>query len=377
MKRVAIVTGSRAEWGLLEPLAEAIAKDFALGLKVIVTGSHLSPEFGMTVSHITKKPYLHQSLEKGCFIVDKIETLLSSDTAVGTCKSMGVALISFASLYARIEPDMVIVLGDRFEILAATIAAYTMHIPIGHIHGGETTKGSLDDAYRHSITHMSQLHFTAHEQYRQKVIQLGKDPDTVFDVGCLCLQNLPEPIYPKDKNQIVLLWHPETALNDEANRRRFDRLMDVLLQEPFERIYAIGSNADCGGTYINQSLQEAETNYDNIFYFPSLQRNDFLEVLNKSIAIVGNSSCGIYEAPALGTATINVGTRQDGRLKASSILNCPGTPQDIKTALGVLHSDEFQQSLKNIQTPYRGGDVAGRIIEKIKGYFNEKTPDRT
>jgi GDP/UDP-N,N'-diacetylbacillosamine 2-epimerase (hydrolysing) len=366
MNKIAIVTGSRAEWGLLESLAKAIGFDVAFDFKVIITGSHLSPEFGMTKNEIIKT-------ESHCYSpFEKIETLISSDTVIGTCKSMGLVLISFSELYERLKPDMIIVSGDRYEILAATIAAYNMHIPIAHIHGGETTEGSLDDAYRHSITHMSQLHFTAHEQYRQKVIQLGKDSDTVFDVGCLCLQDLPKPIYPKNKKQIILLFHPETV-DYEASKRKFHYLTNVLLYEPFEKIYAIGSNADCGGMYINQCLEDIARTNDTVIYLPSIRRSEFLELLNESIAIVGNSSCGIYEAPALGTATINVGMRQDGRLKADSILDCPGTPQSIEAALDVLYSEEFQKSLKNIKgMPYRGGNVSGCIIKEIKYYFDKK-----
>lgn len=370
MKRIAIITSSRAEWGLLEPLAIAIANDAYFELEIIITGSHLSPEFGITENMISNAKWPPNSMND----FKKIEILLSSDTNIGTCKSMGLALISFADLYTQMNPDMIIVLGDRFEILAATIAAYNMHIPITHIHGGEMTEGSLDDAYRHSITHMSRLHFTAHANYRQKVMELGKDPKTVFNVGCLALQDLPKPIYPKNKEQIIFLWHPETILDEEANKKKFDLIIDMILEEPFKKIYAIGSNADCGGIYINDSLKQIAKTNDAVIYLPSIRRSEFLELLNESIAIIGNSSCGIYEAPALGTATINIGIRQNGRLKASSILHYSGTllRENFRIALDILYSDKFQNSLKNIYMPYHGSDVSIYIIQKIKDYFNTR-----
>lgn len=372
MIKTAIVTGSRAEWGLLKPLVEAMIGDKDFFVMLIITGSHLSPEFGLTRQHIlAEQKNIVENLVKNLDRLTHIEMLLSSVTSVGICKSISLGLSSFAEVFNRWRPDLLILLGDRYEILAAALAAYTMNIPIAHIHGGETTKGSLDNAYRHSITHMSQLHFTAHEQYRQKVIQLGNDPGIVFDVGCLGLQDLPEPIFPKDEKQIVLLFHPATR-DAEASKRTFDHLTNVLLYEPFKRIYAIGSNADCGGMYINQSLKQMARANQNVIYLPSVRRSEFLELLNESIAIVGNSSCGIYEAPALGTATINVGNRQSGRLRASSVIDCNVTPQGIEAALDVLYSEEFRESLKDIQMPYRGGGVTGHIIKVIKYFLNKK-----
>ena len=274
--KITIITGSRAEYGLLEPLISRMMLDPSLQTHLIVTGSHLSPEFGMTVNDIMFP------------IAEKIECVMSSDTATGVSKAMGLAMISFAGAYERIKPDLVIVLGDRYEIMAAVCAAYVARIPVAHIHGGETTEGAIDDAFRHSITHMSRLHFTACEEYRQKVIQLGESPSMVFNVGCLGLEELLKPKQPK-RNQLIILFHPETL---GKNVDQYIHNVMAIAINKYDKLLCVGSNADHGGQAINKLLSSYAKQHNHIFFYGSVYRKDFLRILNQSIAIVGNSSSG-------------------------------------------------------------------------------------
>jgi GDP/UDP-N,N'-diacetylbacillosamine 2-epimerase (hydrolysing) len=348
--RIAIITGSRAEWGLLQPLAKLMHEDKGIDFKLLVTGSHLSYEFGYTKNDIDLP------------IEEEIECVLSSDTAVGISKALGLAVISFSEAYKRIAPDLVVVLGDRWEILACSIAAHIARIPIAHIHGGEVTEGAYDDAFRHSITHMSQLHFVAADAYKMRVIQLGNSPETVFNVGALgCDGSIKRKWRQLEPKQILLAYYPET-LNDGTN---IEHLLSVIAEKEFKTVVFIKGCYDIGQLGFHYLLDDYDINtYER---HDSINRGLFLEKLKSSDAIIGNSSSGIIEAPALGVPTINIGNRQEGRLMADSIIQCNATKESIKQAFDKLYSKEFQDLMKSdYKIFYQGGNVAQKILEVIK-----------
>jgi len=338
--KICIVTGSRADYGLLEPLIRKIYHDDFFNFRLVATGSHLSPEFGMTVDNIM-------------FPYDKIECILSSDTPVGISKSMGLGLISFGEYYESIKPDMVLLLGDRHEILMAACAAHVARIPIGHIHGGEVTSGAYDDAFRHSITKMSQLHFVATEPYAKRVIQLGENPETVYNVGALGCEGLEKRKEFPNNHRTIIILHPETV----GSHIKKSELLDILDDLCFDFI-------DISGGY------DAEY-FDYRGHFPGSHRQLFLDSLKEVDFIIGNSSSGIIEAPALGVPTINIGDRQKGRLMADSIIQAKPTIASIENAIWKLYSKDFQALLKtDYYQPYKGENVSGKIIQIIKDKFS-------
>lgn len=348
MVKLALVTGSRAEWGILEPLARRLQRDPDIDLCLIVTGAHLSPEYGATAEQIALP------------IAAKIECVLSSDTPTGASRGTGLAIISFAEVYARLEPDLVMVLGDRYEILASVIAAHMARIPVAHIHGGDVT-GNYDDAFRHAITKMAQIHFPACESARHRIIQLGERPDTVFDVGCLGCDGLYRQQH--GDGRLVVIYHPVT-LGDES----IDPLIAVLSERP-EHIVFIRPNADNGAHAICRAIDRFAANYPLVDVHTTLRRKDFIALLREASAIVGNSSAGILEAPALGVPTINIGQRQAGREKAASVIDCTPDAQSIRKAFEILYSEGFMRRMEQGgDPPYKGGDVADRIISVIKAH---------
>jgi len=356
--RVMIVTGSRSEYGLLEPLVNLIHTDPAFTLQLIVTGSHLSHEYGMTVEKIHFP------------IAEKIEILLSSDTAVGTSKAMGLALISFAEALDRLKPDVVVILGDRFESFACASAAHVAQIPIAHIHGGEITAGAFDDAFRHSITHMATYHFAAADQYATRIRVLleatGKKTNNIWSVGALGLDGIDKyrqlnrsehrPSFP------LLIFHAVTGQTQNETLKQLCNVISRLESEGSYYDYILG-NADPRGKEINDIIKAYTIHGDCQV---SLSRASFLKMLASASYIVGNSSCGIIEAPALGIPTINVGDRQQGRLRASSIIDCDGSKEDIERAFVKLRTKTFLKSLNAIQLQYEGGTVAKRIVDILK-----------
>jgi len=342
--RLVIVTGSRAEWGLLEPLAELINDRHELSL--IVTGSHLSKQHGYTADYIN-------------FDYEKVEILLANDSAVSVSKSVGLCCISFAEAYERIKPDAVIVLGDRYEVFAASVAAHIANIKIIHIHGGETTKGSMDNALRHSITHMASLHFVSAEPYGRKARLLGAKSDTVFNVGSLGCDGLE---FVKDKEDyIVAVWHPVT-MGDESVGELLGAAANMA-----KRAYYISPNADTGHHDIYHELMVA-----NNMVHHSLPRDEFIDLLSRAKCIVGNSSAGIIEAPCLGTPTINIGTRQEGRLKAFSVIDCECKKESIEDAFRRMEEPGFQASVKGGKWTrfYEGGNVAEKMLGVIENHLS-------
>ena len=369
-RKVCVITGTRAEYGLLYWLMKEIQADDALELQIITTGMHLSPEFGLT----------YKEIEKDFKIDKKIEMLLSSDTSIGISKSIGLAQISFAESYDELQPDMVVVLGDRYEIFSAVSAAMIARIPIAHLHGGETTEGAFDEAIRHSITKMSHLHFTATEAYKNRVIQLGEQPDSVFNVGGLGIDNIikltllskeefEESInFKLNKNNILITFHP-ASLEKATAQRQFNELLLALDEQENTALIFTKANSDTDGRVINQMIDEyVSKNKDKAVGFTSLGQLRYLSALQFVDAVIGNSSSGLIEAPSFNIGTINIGKRQQGRLAADSVINCDMTQKSISSAITKLHSRDFQQKLLTIQNPYAKNKTSQLIINTLKSY---------
>lgn len=367
-RKICIITGSRAEYGLLYWLMKDIIADKELELQLIVTGMHLSPEFGLT----------YKEIEKDFKIDKKIEILLSSDTAIGISKSMGLAQISFAECYDDLKPDIIIVLGDRYEIFTAVSAAMIAKIPIAHLHGGETTEGAFDEAIRHSITKMSHLHFTATEEYKNRVIQLGEQPNRVFNVGGMGIENIKRlKLLSKDEfeesinfklniRNILITFHPVT-LEYSTAKEQFQELLDAINELENTNIIFTKANSDTDGRIINQMIDEYVTkNSHKSIGFISLGQLRYLSALQFVDAVVGNSSSGLLEAPSFNIATINIGDRQKGRIRANSVIDCEPIYYDIKKALSKMHTDEFKLIIKNSNNPYNNIETTKRIIEILR-----------
>ncbi len=367
-RKICVVTGTRAEYGLLYWLMREIEADENLELQIIATGMHLSPEFGLT----------YKEIEKEFKINKKIEMLLSSDTSVGISKSMGLAQISFAEAYDELKPDILIVLGDRYEIFAASSVAMIARIPIAHLHGGETTEGAFDEAIRHSITKMSHIHFTATEEYKNRVIQLGEHPPRVFNVGGMGIENikrlklLSRNEFEKsidfnlNKKNILVTFHPVTLENSTA-KEQFQELLEAIDELRDTNIIFTKANSDTDGRVINQMIDEyvAKHSYKSIA-FASLGQLRYLSAMQYMDAVVGNSSSGLLEAPSFKIGTINIGDRQKGRIKAQSVIDCEPNKNEILKAFDKLYSHKFKQLLKKSISPYGDGCASTKIIEEIK-----------
>ena len=376
MKRIGIMTGTRAEYGLLKSLMQEINKDNDLELYLIVSGMHLSPEFGMTYKEIE---------EDGFEINAKVEMLLSSDSPAGISKSIGLGVIGFADEFQRADLDMLILLGDRYEALSAAISAMVMRIPIAHLHGGELTEGAIDEGIRHSITKMSYLHFTSTEQYRNRVIQLGENPERVFYVGALGVENikkinlmtkeeLEKSIHFEiDENTVVVTYHPVTLENNTVEEQ-FLNLLKVLDRNPKIRMIFTKANADTNGRIVNELIDKyAAQNSERACAFMSLGQKRYLSALKYCRIVIGNSSSGIIEAPSFGKPIINIGDRQKGRICADSVINCGYTQQEIQQAMETALTKEFENKASNCRNPYEKENTAANIISVIKDYLlNDK-----
>jgi len=367
-RKVCVVTGSRAEYGLLRLLIREVEKD--LDLQLLVTGMHLSKEFGFTYREVEKD---------GFRINKKINILSRSDKAVDVAKSTGKAIENFAKAYKELKPEIVVVLGDRFEIFGAAAAAHISRIPIAHIHGGELTEGAFDDAFRHSITKMSQLHFVSTEEYRRRVIQLGEDPKRVFNVGAIGLDNIKKlKLFPKkelennlnfrfNKHNFLVTFHPVT-LENNTSKKQFQNLLNAFKELKDTNIIFTKTNADTGGRIINVMIDSyTKRNKGRAISFASLGRLRYLSTMQYVDAVVGNSSSGIIEAPSFKIGTINIGDRQKGRIKADSVIDCKPDKESILMALKILYSKKFQKKLKDVKNPYeKEGDASKKIKEVIK-----------
>ena len=371
MRKICIVTGSRAEWGLLSGLARKIADDPELELQIIATNMHLSPEFGLTYREIERQ---------GFRINRKVEMLLSSDTANATGKSVGLATIGFSDAYEDLAPDMLLVLGDRYEILAAVTAALFYKIPVAHLHGGEVTEGAYDDAIRHAITKMSHLHFTSTEEYRRRVIQLGEQPERVFHVGAIGIDNirhialldkkvLEEQLdFPFDRKTVLVTYHPET-LDAIPVEEQFRNLLEALDDRQDIRILFTLPNSDTGGRIIVRMIEEfVARNKQRARAYTSLGQLRYLSALRFVAAVVGNSSSGILEVPSFGKPTLDIGNRQKGRLAANSVVHCGVSGAEISEGLNRVLSDAFAKQTACVQNPYEKEDSALEILKILKNY---------
>jgi GDP/UDP-N,N'-diacetylbacillosamine 2-epimerase (hydrolysing) len=367
-RRICIVTGTRAEYGLLRWLMQGIQDDPRLELQVVATGMHLSPEFGLT----------WRAIEEDGFRIDrKIDMLLSSDSSVAIAKSMGLGMIGFAECLDSLTPDLVLVLGDRFEIFAAVAAALVARIPVAHLHGGETTEGAFDEAIRHSITKMSHLHFVAHEEYRRRVIQLGEQPDRVWQVGGLGVDAIRrQPLLSKleleselglrfaDKNLLVT-FHPAT-LDAVDSRGQMQALLDVLAEQKNTLLIFTLPNADTEGRMLAQMVRDFVACHANAYVFTSLGQKRYLSCISHVDGVVGNSSSGLAEVPSFGKGTVNIGDRQRGRLSAASVIHCEPNADEIRDALEQLYSQPFQELLLTVSNPYGDGGASDRILEVLR-----------
>lgn len=368
-KRICIVTSTRAEYGLLNPLIEKVANDEKLDLILIVTGMHLSPEFGLT----------YQEIAKDGFKIDKkIEILLSTDSRVGSAKSMGLAILSFSEVFDELKPDIIIVLGDRFEIFAVAATATMLNIPIGHISGGESTIGAVDEAFRHSITKMAQLHFVSTNEYRNRVIQLGEQPDAVYNVGALGIDTIKKLNlldkekfeqsidFPLSEINFLITYHPET-LNIEESLIDFNNLLSALQEFKEATLIFTLPNSDPGGRKIIQRIEEfiAQDPKKRVAY-KSLGQLRYLSAIKNVDIVIGNSSSGILEVPYFHKPTINIGDRQKGRLMGKSILNCAPKKEVIIDAINKAVSKDYLEDIKTTSNPYGNGTAAIQIVKILK-----------
>ncbi|MFJ5358505.1 UDP-N-acetylglucosamine 2-epimerase [Pectobacterium sp. CHL-2024] len=375
IKKITVFTGTRAEYGLLYWLLKDIQADSELCLQLLVTGMHLSPEFGHTYTQIESD---------GFTIDEKIEILLSSDTPVGIAKSMGLGILGFTDALERLNPDCLVVLGDRFEALAVAQVAMVLRIPVVHLHGGEITEGAYDDAFRHAITKLSHLHFTSTEEYRKRVIQLGEVPDHVFNVGAIGLDHLQRSSlltlnelsqslsFNLNKPYFVVTYHPVT-LADENPEASLLELLAAL--DDFDNYQAIITypNADDGGRKIIPLIEKYGEKYpDRVLVIPSLGQKRYLSAVKYAELVIGNSSSGIIEVPSFNIPTVNVGSRQKGRLAADSVFHCDVCKEDI--CENITKAIEYKKQLndKQVVNPYGDGNTSGKIVRILKSYIINK-----
>lgn len=367
--KICFITGTRAEYGLMRWIMQGFNDDPVIKVQIIVTGMHLSPEFGLTYSEIEKD---------GFTINKKIEILLSSDTPVGISKSTGLGLISISEAISELSPDLIVLLGDRFESFASATAAMIARIPIAHIHGGESTEGLIDEPIRHAISKMSHLHFTSTEVYRKRIIQMGENPSKVYNSGAPGLDNIYN-LKLKNKREIfnilslkmdnkyfLITFHPVT-LEKDTSEIYIDELLNALSEFPDFRFIFTMPNADTDGRIIYLKIQKYLSNYPNKGkLFKSLGQLNYLSSLKYSSLIIGNSSSGLIEAPSFNVPTINIGNRQKRRIKAESVINCETNKASIVNAINVGLSNEFLEKTKSVVNPYGNGGASKKICEIIK-----------
>ena len=368
-RKICVVTGSRAEYGLLYWVLRGIEAAPDLELQIAATGMHLSPEFGLT----------YRVIEQDGFRLDaRVEMLLSSDTAVGTAKSLGLGLIGFADAWAQLRPDIVVLLGDRYEMLGAAASAMMARIPIAHLHGGESTEGAIDESVRHAVTKMAQLHFVAAEQYRRRVIQLGEQPDRVYLVGGLGIDTLlrlkllsraeleRSLDFRLGKRNLLITFHPAT-LEEQAAKVQFAELLTALAALPDTHLIFTLPNADTESRSISGMIEEFVAAHRSVSRaFASLGQLRYLSCMQHCDGVVGNSSSGLTEAPTLRKGTVNIGDRQRGRLRASSVIDCEPTAAAIAAGLRRLYSPEFLAELGRTVNPYGEGGASNKIVAILR-----------
>lgn len=370
-RKIAVITGTRAEYGLLYLLLKEIQSDPELQLQLIVTGMHLSSEFGLT----------YQLIEQDGFAIDaKVEMLLSSNTASGVAKSVGLGVIGFTDTFSRLQPDIIVILGDRFEMLSAAQAALFLKIPIAHIHGGELSLGALDDSIRHCITKMARWHFTAAKPYQNRVIQMGEAPETVFNTGAPGIERMKKiKLHARQELEKILdfrfsshtflvAYHPETVFLENISHD-LAQIFSALDLFPDAKIIMTKSNSDESGVFVNNKMEYyAKCNPDRVKLFTTMGDLNYLSTLRLVNCIIGNSSSGIIEAPVFHVPTVNIGSRQLGRLRAASVIDCDVTRDAIFQVITKALSTDFQKIANNTVSPYDGGEtsiIIKNILKKL------------
>lgn len=367
-RKICAVTGSRAEYDLLSGLMKAIEAEPGLKLQAAATGMHLSRDFGYTFSEV----------EKDFPDVFRVDSLSASNTPEGISASIASGIVGFTGLFSELKPDLLLVLGDRYEIFAAAVAAMTARIPIAHLHGGETTEGAIDEAIRHSITKMSHIHLTGAEPYRKRVIQLGENPELVFSVGGMGVAGIHDfkPLSRKELEESIdfrlgekfflVTFHPVT-LEGGSSAAQFGELLKALDTRKDTSVIFTAANADAGGIEINSMIQQyVSENPDRCVYIESMGKKRYLSALSHTDAVVGNSSSGLAEAPSFRVPTVNIGSRQAGRIRAESVIDCEPGEKSISEAIGRIYTDSFRKKLLKSVNPYGEGDNIRKIINILK-----------
>jgi len=365
-RKICVYTSSRADYGLLHGVIKEIQATETLQLQILISGMHLSPEFGMTIQEIRADGFEPD---------ETVEMLLSGDTPAAICKSMGLAMIGYGEALQRLKPDMMLLLGDRFETFCMAAAAQVCRVPLAHIHGGETTEGAIDEAFRHSITKMSHMHFVSCEAYRQRIIQLGEAPDRVFNVGALGIENIRRtPLMGRselaaaigfnlEKPYFLVTFHPVT-LEKDTSEGQFQSLLDALDAFPEFNVIFTKTNADTDGRVINSLIDDyAGRHPDRCLAVTSLGMRRYLSAMKFCAGVIGNSSSGIVEAPTFKIPTVNIGDRQKGRIQATSILNCSPDDGTIRQAIEHALSPAFQESLATVTNPYDRAGTCSTIVK--------------
>lgn len=375
MRKICIFTGARAEYGIMSRLFRMISNDPELQLQIIATNMHLSPEFGLT----------YKEIEADGFHIDKkVEMLLSSDTANGTVKSMGLATIGFADALEDLKPDLAVILGDRYEMLCAAQACLIYKIPIAHIAGGGITAGAYDDSIRHCITKMSHLHFTSTEEHRNRVIQLGEQPERVFWTGSLGVDNIRnEEILPLNElensldfklgNKFLLVTFHPTTMESESAEEQCDALLAALkeINNEYKLLFTL-PNSDTNGRIIATKVKEYVNLYsENAFAIASLGKRRYYSALKYATAVVGNSSSGLIEAPIFNVPTLNIGNRQEGRTRCESIIDVPASVDDIREGLKKVVSSEYKENARTVRSPYEKTNSVETVFNTIKSFTLE------
>ncbi len=374
-RNICVVTGTRAEYGLLRSVIQRIKDSTYLDLQLIVTGMHLSPEFGLTVQEIQAD---------GISIDRKVEMLLSSDTSVAITKSMGLGMIGMADALTELNPDLLLLLGDRFEIFAAASAALIARIPIAHIHGGELTEGAFDDAIRHSITKMSHLHFVAADDYRNRVIQLGEQPSNVLDVGYLGIdaikrtkmmsrEELEDSLdFTFGARNLLVTFHPVTLENNTSANQMYELLAALDALNDTNLIFTL-PNADTEGRALIRIVDKYCATRPYAKAFKSLGQLRYFSCIHHCDGVIGNSSSGLLEVPYFSKGTVNIGDRQKGRLKADTVIDCQPTADSISLAISYLYSDEFARILQSSASFMQSSIETSSLI--VKNLENRSIPD--
>jgi UDP-N-acetylglucosamine 2-epimerase (non-hydrolysing)/GDP/UDP-N,N'-diacetylbacillosamine 2-epimerase (hydrolysing) len=366
VRTIAVVTTARSDYGIYVPLLRRIQSEPRFSLRLVVAGSHLSPEYGST----------YRAIEADGFdISERVEMLLASDTPEGIAKSMGLGVMGFAQAFGHERPDILVVLGDRFEMHAAALAALPFKVPVAHIHGGEITQGAFDDALRHSMTKLAHLHFVATEEYGRRVVQLGEEPWRVIVCGAPSLDNLESLELMSaeqlsalvgmglERRPLLVTFHPVT-LEYEKTEWQVGQLLTALESQDNPVIFT-GANADTAGRMVSDMVEKFVKLHPNTRLVKSLGTRAFFSLMALSAAMVGNSSSGIIEAPSFKLPVVNIGTRQKGRVRSANVIDVGYTSQEIVGGLSKALSQTFRASLVNLQNPYGGGQASRKIVDTL------------